>query len=102
VFSFAVEAAKLILSLPIRFVWLSSSSTSDGTQGLMNCGSVIVIGLNHNFSKRVAILKALSLNPVMDDVAEMGTRTSHKGGSLGEVQDFGDDPALRSTGTATG
>ena len=33
-------------------------------------------------------------NLVMDDVAEMGTRTSHKGGSLGEVQDFGDCPSL--------
>jgi hypothetical protein len=32
---------------------------------------------------------------VMDDVAEMGTRTSHKGGSLGEVQDFGDRPSFK-------
>ena len=28
-------------------------------------------------------------NLVMDDVREMGTRTSHKSGGLGEVQDFG-------------
>jgi hypothetical protein len=33
-------------------------------------------------------------NLVMDDVAEMGTRTSHKGGSFGEVQDFGDRPSF--------
>src|SRR5882724_13640448 len=33
-------------------------------------------------------------NLVMDDVAEMGMRTSNKGGSLGEVQDFGDGPSF--------
>jgi hypothetical protein len=33
-------------------------------------------------------------NLLMDDIAEMGTRTSHKGGSLGEVQNFGDRPSF--------
>jgi hypothetical protein len=33
-------------------------------------------------------------NLVMDDVAEMRARTTHKGRSLGEVQDFGDCPSF--------